>query len=102
LRSTDGEWFEVEPPMLAGRDPASMDFVIATSEGYLAMSASTGDAWHSADGVTWENRPAFHAESGDTIRALAASGDVVIAGGRTASGRPAIWRTVLSERADDE
>jgi hypothetical protein len=96
LRSTDGEWFELEPPMLDARAPASMDFVVATPVGYVAMSASTGDAWHSPDGVTWQNRPAFHAEAGDTIRALATSGDVVIAGGRTAAGRPALWRTVLS------
>lgn len=95
VRSTGGAWFDVSPRMLPGRAPASMDFVIATSEGYLAMSASTGDAWRSADGVTWDNRPAFHAEPGDTVRAIATTGDVVVAGGRTASGRPAIWHTVL-------
>jgi hypothetical protein len=95
LRSTGGEWFDVEAPMLAGRSPASMDFVIAIPDGYLAMSASTGDVWLSPDGLTWANRPAFHAESGDTIRALATSGGVVVAGGRTAGGRPALWRTVL-------
>lgn len=89
-------WLEGPGGVLPGRAPAPMDFVVATDHGYAAMSAATGDAWISTDGEFWRCLPAFNAEQGDTVLALAYANDTLVAGGRSSTGRPTFWSTTLS------
>jgi hypothetical protein len=96
--STDGvEWHRFAGEVLSGRAPAPMDLVTATTRGYLAMTAAAGDAWLSTDGGSWLDFPAFEGGTGNAVRSVATAGDIVVAAGRSGAGRPAFWRTSLSD-----
>jgi hypothetical protein len=89
--SIDGRhWLAFRPNTALGRMPTQMDVVAPTEGGHVAVSG-TGDAWISLDQGLWLNRPAFDAGPADAVRAVAAAGDILVAGGRSTAGRPTFW-----------
>lgn len=98
ILTTNGAWAKIGVESLAGRTGTGMDLLTWTAAGWAGMNAATGDAWFSDLGLGWLPQPAFEAELGDTALALASTEKIIVAGGRSAAGRPVFWRTsILSQ-----
>ncbi|HXG25783.1 MAG TPA: hypothetical protein VNL94_02895 [Candidatus Binatia bacterium] len=84
-------WELVAPDVLPGRQPTGAELVLSTEPGFVSLSAFNGDAWLAIPGLGWQGRVVIEATPGDAVRTLVTNGEVIVAGGRSAAGRPTFW-----------